>query len=819
MSTYDLTIGDPFTELAMEDHTMAEQAYVAAENQGYEMPTSEIAADGTGAVLPSESTIMTDVPVVAPEEEPSTVEATAISEQQLDGNSSAAVENTTDVQHQLEEPAVLTEEDRLWNIVKANPADFAAWTSLIQEVDKLEILERIHRVYDTFLAEFPLCYGYWKKYADHEIRGGTHESTIAVYERAVQAVTYSVDIWMHYCSYLISKQEDPDEICSFWFLLFWLPGRTYFYAGRLFERGLAYVGSDYMSHILWDKYLEYEVGLNEINKISQLYTRIIQLPIQKLDQYYHSYKQFMGLHTLSELQSDEERAASSAAALAATPIETISNTDTTEGVVTEEGNSTMASKADGVKPDHGLEWSEESELSKFNYLRDELYKAAKEQDARIAEYEAAIRRPYFHVKPLDDAQLANWHRYLDFMEKEGDFAKVVKLYERCLIACANYPEYWIRYVLHMDFQGSMEYAVDALTRASQIFVKRRPDIHLFAARFKEEHGDTEGARYEYQVLNSSLAPGLLESIVRTANFEHRQGNTEGACAVFISAIEYEKSKEESRSLPFLFIQYARFLDQVAQNTEKAREAYADALAFLPLSKTLWEALIHFEAYRPGVKDMDRLESLIEEATAAPKPDVPGLSAIDREEISSIFLEFVDLFGDLQRLRKAEARHRQLFPLRKNSESRKRPSPDGSGSERAKLLKVHGSSTLSPAQAAAPAYANGQTQWGAGYGQQGYAQPPQTWQQPPAQQAQVQPQQWPQTYTSQPAGYNAYGSYGAYGATPQQALPPPQQQPAAYGSYAQSYTPQAFPQQPGYAQQPAYTQQQAPAQQGYYSGYY
>jgi pre-mRNA-processing factor 39 len=26
--------------------------------------------------------------------------------------------------------------------------------------------------------------------------------------------------------------------------------------------------------------------------------------------------------------------------------------------------------------------------------------------------EAAIKRPYFHVKPLDDAQVANWEQYL-----------------------------------------------------------------------------------------------------------------------------------------------------------------------------------------------------------------------------------------------------------------------------------------------------------------------------------------------------------------------------------------------------------------------
>lgn len=49
--------------------------------------------------------------------------------------------------------------------------------------------------------------------------------------------------------------------------------------------------------------------------------------------------------------------------------------------------------------------------------------------------------------------------------------QVIKLYERCLIACANYPEYWIRYVLCMEASGSMELANNALARATQVFVK------------------------------------------------------------------------------------------------------------------------------------------------------------------------------------------------------------------------------------------------------------------------------------------------------------------------------------------------------------
>lgn len=51
--------------------------------------------------------------------------------------------------------------------------------------------------------------------------------------------------------------------------------------------------------------------------------------------------------------------------------------------------------------------------------------------------------------------------------------QVVKLYERCLIACANYPEYWIRYVLCMEAGEMLDLANNALARATQVFVKVR----------------------------------------------------------------------------------------------------------------------------------------------------------------------------------------------------------------------------------------------------------------------------------------------------------------------------------------------------------
>lgn len=96
-----------------------------------------------------------------------------------------------------------------------------------------------------------------------------------------------------------------------------------------------------------------------------------------------------------------------------------------------------------------------------------------------------IRRPYFHVKPLEEVQLINWADYLSFEEAEAAesestvreelkaqnpelsetelTAKVLAsdvvllarrrvkvLYERCLVACALYEHFWIRYARYTE---------------------------------------------------------------------------------------------------------------------------------------------------------------------------------------------------------------------------------------------------------------------------------------------------------------------------------------------------------------------------------
>ncbi|KAK8289165.1 hypothetical protein V6Z12_D07G173800 [Gossypium hirsutum] len=211
---------------------------------------------------------------------------------------------------------------------------------------------------------------------------------------------------------------------------------------------------------------------------------------------------------------------------------------------------------------------------------------------------------------------------------------VVKLYERCLIACANYPEYWIRYVLCMEASGSMDLANNALVRATQVFVKRQPEIHLFAARFKEQNGDIEGAQAAYHLVHSEISPGLLEAIIKHANMECRLGKLEDAFSLYEQAIAIEKGKEHSQTLPMLYAQYSRFSYLVSGNAKKAREILTGALDHVQLSKPFLEALIHFETILPQPREIDYLQSLVDKFIS---PNSDG-SAADKEDLSSIFLE-------------------------------------------------------------------------------------------------------------------------------------------------------------------------------------
>ncbi|KAF5953280.1 hypothetical protein HYC85_011224 [Camellia sinensis] len=110
-------------------------------------------------------------------------------------------------------------------------------------------------------------------------------------------------------------------------------------------------------------------------------------------------------------------------------------------------------------------------LQKYISIGGQFYQEACEVEKKIHCFETNIQRPYFHVMALDENQLENWHFYLDFVEMQEDFDCAVNLYERCLIPCVVYPEFWMSYVEFMETMGGQELANFALGRTTKIFLK------------------------------------------------------------------------------------------------------------------------------------------------------------------------------------------------------------------------------------------------------------------------------------------------------------------------------------------------------------
>lgn len=125
-----------------------------------------------------------------------------------------------------------------------------------------------------------------------------------------------------------------------------------------------------------------------------------------------SFKELAGSRPLSELRSADEAAVGG--------VVSEDNGQANEGEVHPDG-------AENPPKPVSAGLTEAEELEKYVAIREELYKKAKEFDSKIIGFETAIRRPYFHIKPLNAAELENWHNYLDFIEREGDFSKVTEL--------------------------------------------------------------------------------------------------------------------------------------------------------------------------------------------------------------------------------------------------------------------------------------------------------------------------------------------------------------------------------------------------------
>lgn len=239
--------------------------------------------------------------------------------------------------------------------------------------------------------------------------------------------------------------------------------------------------------------------------------------------------------------------------------------------------------------------------------RKKINKATVEMINKRWTFEEGIKRPYFHVKQLERIQLKNWKEYLDFEIEQGDKKRILVLFERCLIACALYEEFWLKLIRYLEVnRDDSEFETrcrDVFERACNIHHTDKPSLLTMWSAFEETHGNFEKASEILQRLDKTH-PNLLQVAYFRINLERRQGNFKNCVQLYDQYIAASKNKNITASL---CIKYARFLNKIEKDFEAAMKVLKNALAKDPLNTRIALQTIDLALQREVVDEKEVLE--------------------------------------------------------------------------------------------------------------------------------------------------------------------------------------------------------------------
>ena len=334
---------------------------------------------------------------------------------------------------------------------------------------------------------------------------------------------------------------------------------------RLFERGSQCVGLDFLAHPFWDKYLEFEERLEETAKIFAILDRVVHVAMHQYARYFERYRQLAQSRPLNELL----------------PADTLAQFRTEV-------------EREGTVGEHEIERELRTRIDGFHL---EIFQRTQTETTKRWTYESEIKRPYFHVTELDEGQLANWRKYLDFEEVEGESARTTFLYERCLVTCAYYDEFWLRYARWMSAQENKEEEVRIIyQKASTIYAPiSRPAVRLQYAYFEESCDRVELAKDIHHAI-LAVIPGHVETIVSLANLSRRHGGLDAAIAVYKAQIDSSECDIYAKAA--LVAEWARLLWRIKGSVEEARQVFRTNQHWYLHSRKFWISFLQFELEQP-----------------------------------------------------------------------------------------------------------------------------------------------------------------------------------------------------------------------------
>ncbi|KAM6307745.1 LOW QUALITY PROTEIN: pre-mRNA-processing factor 39-like [Podargus strigoides] len=522
------------------------------------------------------------------------------------------------------------------------------------------------KAFDAFFAHYPYCYGYWKKYADMERRFNcAREGRGGVRAGGCSPSPLSMDLWIHYISYLQATLEPG------------LPEATHKNPRACSRRQVAAAGMDFRSDKLWELYVEWEREQGELRAVTGIYDRVLSMPTQLYSHHWTSSAPHVLQHPPSAVLSPEELLWLQSK-LAAEPPQP--KPPAPEGTDTPPGEEPPPGLEGKGAPDAQGAAEQERIRELVLAMRQHIHAQNEAEVSKRWNFEDGIKRPYFHVKPLERAQLRNWREYLEFEMAAGSHERTIVLFERCVIACALYEEFWIKYTKYLE-QHTVAGTRSVFQRACGYHLPRKPNIHLLWAAFEEKQGNLDEAR---RILRSfeEAVPGLAMVRLRRASLERRQGRVAEAEALLEEAM---RAHEGLPLASFYAVKLARQACKVQQNLGKARRVLLEALEKEPANARLHANLLELEFGADVGQNEGNTLRCLERALRSPLPEEAKLLFSQRR------LEFLEDFGSsIHSLLTAYDEHQRIL---KQHAARKRAPENGSDEPDDKRLRPDDPSAL------------------------------------------------------------------------------------------------------------------------------
>ncbi|XP_076166107.1 pre-mRNA processing factor 39 isoform X2 [Ptiloglossa arizonensis] len=636
----------------------------------------------------------------------------------------------------------LPELEKYWKAVNEDPSDFTGWTYLLQYVDQENDAEAAREAYTKFLERYPYCYGYWRKFADYEKKKGNPENVQRVFDQGLKAISLSVDLWLHYINHCKTVYEKDEEKLR-----------------EQYERAIQACGLEFRSDRLWESYIKWELDGKRFSRVTALYDRLLCTPTLGYISHFDAFQEFVSSNLPNRILSVDDFLALRA------EVKALLKSD----------DNTSTSAADDAPPGeepppHELPPTDEETRAireKIISSRRKMHKANINAVAARWSYEEGIKRPYFHVKPLERCQLKNWKEYLDFEIEQKDQNRIIILFERCLIACALYDEFWMRFVRYLEsLKGdNVEKIRDVYSRACMVHHPKKPNLHLQWATFEEGQDNFEKAASILENIDNVL-PNMLQVAYRRINLERRRGDLDKACTLYENYISNSKNRTIANNIA---VKYARFLCKVKNDVDKAIKVLLKATEKDKDNPRLYLQLIDLGMQRAPV-DTQEIVGYMDMFIEREHADLEQRVLFAQRKVE--FLE--DFSPDIRQVLKA---HEQFQKCIKQAKERKKTKSDDTKTDTSppKKVKTGDQSNIPPPPSVSSQssyqyssgpsgpYQSQQQFQGGQYGgqggyQQGYQQYP-----PPSDPNYANYQNWqygqggPQAY----GPYNQWGSYNYY----------------------------------------------------------